>query len=259
MFEMSLSRVESLLKRFPAPKHKRRRLYAPESCEGEACDCFLHKHFRAYTCGLHECWERIDDEIDIRIEAENRTTTLLHLVRNVGSAMSNPRAAMDMLLSANLPKPKHPRSFKIKEMGDKECDGGCWDDMHSHYCFCGERESCGERIRGYFESRLLAESIENSYLIGLYSLRRTMEELIKASSSGAAAESVRMRMDPPRTSEAEAAAAKTMVDFMCPKDCDDQSDPTRPAEHEPSCPQFETDDTFCTCCDDSPFYPAFKH
>ena len=119
--KMSLSRVDSLLKRFPAPKHERRRLYAPaEKCAEEGCTCFLHTHFRSNSCGRHECWERIDDEIDLRLAAENRTTTLLHLVRNVGSAMSNPRAAMDMLLSANLPKPKHPRSFEIKQMDDDE-------------------------------------------------------------------------------------------------------------------------------------------
>ena len=274
MFEMSLSRIESLLKRFPAPKHERRRLYAPESkCAEDGCVCFLHTHFRSYTCGRHECWERIDEEIDLRLEAENRTTTLLQLVRNVGAVMKNPRVAMDMLLSANLPKLKHPRSFEIKEMGDDECDSddGCSNEMHSHYCFCTESGSCDERIRGFFESRLLAESIENSHLIGLDRLRRIMEELIKASSSGAAtaAEVENVRMDLLRIGEAEAAAAETLhpeglFDFM-PEDLDEEceSDLTRPAEHEPSCPLFKRDDGVasahvCTCGNVSPFYPSFK-
>jgi hypothetical protein len=98
-----------------------------------------------------------------------------------------------------------------------------------------------------------------------------MEELIKASSSGAAtaAEVENVRMDLLRIGEAEAAAAETLrpeglVDFM-PEDLDEEceSDLTRSAEHEPSCPLFERDDRVasahvCTCGNVSPFYPSFK-
>jgi hypothetical protein len=191
---------------------------------------------------------------------------------------------MDMLLSANLPKPKHPRSFEIKQMDDDECDpdDGCSNDMHSHYCFCTESGSCDERIRGFFESRLLAESIENSHLIGLDRLRRTMEELIKASSSGAATaaevENVRMGLlsiggssdesTDESTDETEAASTETfrpggIVDFMWSEDFDEEFGPSKCAEHEESCPLFERDGrvasaAVCTCEDFSQFYPAFK-
>ena len=106
---------------------------------------------------------------------------------------------------------------------------------------------------------------------GIDSLRRAMEELIKASSSGAAVESIRMDIlrigddesDPTRPAEHEPSCPLFEKDDRVESDDDvcDESDHTRPAEHEPSCPLFEKDDRVasdvCKCCNVSPFYPAF--
>jgi hypothetical protein len=275
-----MSRVQSLLARFPEPKFKRRRLYAPEKECQDDCKCFLHKHFCPSGCGQLECMDIIQSEIELRLAAENFTTDLLHIVQNLKATISNPRAAINLL--NQVPTPKSPSSFEIKQIEeDLECDSGmgCENVMHSHCRFCSECYFCNGRIRNFFESRILAESIKNSYLIGIDSLRRELSAHVRALSY---------------TDESETTAAAAAVDLSrlaltaeqyeredLSKRCRHEESTTTVAvaaiyshlehmaqeegaasgtEHEQSCPLYERDDLSkrCTCGDISPFYPMFK-
>jgi hypothetical protein len=248
-----MSRFESLLARFPEPKFKRRRLYATKKeCE-DSCICFLHKHFCPPGCGRHECWERIEEEIELRLAAENFTTDLLNIVRDVKATISSkPRAAMDLL--NKLPKPTNPSSFQIKEIDEDndECDpdDGCENEMHSHFVFCDESSSCDEEIRTFFESRILAESIKNSYLIGIDSLRRELSAYVQTISHS----------DEFSATAAAAAATAVVPSSSSSSSSADKSKSRRLSEHEQSCPLYEREGIAkrCICGDISPFYPEFK-